>query len=144
MSSYKPPVNREMKELDRSFFRKTIPLQAAYFPQPKYLGQFVKACQPDIFYVRNIKHIVDFDDSKAVLLREGGEKVLDLAEKTQEKVKEFNLDLRPYLLELDYSFWKSEEILQAILPEHLVEEIPSGYSQAGHLAHLNLRDEFKP
>lgn len=144
MSSYKPPVNREMKELDRSFFHKTVPLQAAYFSQPKFLGQFVKACQPDIFYVRNIKHIVDLDNSKAVLLREGVEKVLDLNEKTQEKVKEFNIELKPYQLQLDYSFWKSDEILQAILPEHLVDEVPSGYSQAGHLAHLNLRDEFKP
>ncbi|KAI5955263.1 TRM5 [Candida jiufengensis] len=145
MSKYKPPVNRSMvKDLDRSFFQKEIPLTAAWFPQPKFLTNFIKACQSDIFYVRNIKHIIELENSKAVLLREDVTKVEDLEPITQEKIKEYNITLKPYLLKLDYSFWKSDEILQSILPEHLIDEIPSGYSQAGHLAHLNLRDEFKP
>ncbi|KAI5965607.1 TRM5 [Candida pseudojiufengensis] len=145
MSKYSPPINRSMiNELDRNFFQKEIPLTAAWFPQPKYLTNFIKTCQSDIFYVRNIKHIIDLDNSKAVLLREGITNITDLHETTQLKIQEYNIKLIPYLLKLDYSFWKSDEILKSILPENLIDEIPQGFSQAGHLAHLNLRDEFKP
>jgi tRNA (guanine37-N1)-methyltransferase len=67
-----------------------------------------------------------------------------LAPKTQEKFDEFGIVLKPYTLHLDYSFWKTDEILKSILPEELLDDIPGGFSQAGHLAHLNLRDEYKP
>lgn len=33
-----PPVNRSMKELDRSFFKKTIPLAAAYIQNPRAIS----------------------------------------------------------------------------------------------------------
>ena len=44
-----------MVELDRSFFHKEVPLLAAYFPNPKFLGQFVKSCQNDILLCSNRK-----------------------------------------------------------------------------------------
>ncbi|EMG48434.1 hypothetical protein G210_1005 [Candida maltosa Xu316] len=144
MSSFAPPINRNMVELDRSFFKKDVPVLAAYFPQPQHLGKFVKACQGDIFYVQSVKHIVPMDNSKAVLLRSDVKQVTDLSAKTQEIIKEFGIELKPYTVHLDYSFWKSDEILKSILPEELTNDIPSGFSQAGHLAHLNLRDEYKP
>ena len=34
--------------------------------------------------------------------------------------------------------------MKSILPENLIDDVPSGFSQAGHLAHINLRDEYKP
>ncbi|RCK59541.1 tRNA (guanine(37)-N1)-methyltransferase [Candida viswanathii] len=144
MSKFAPPVNRNMVELDRSFFKKEVPLMAAFFPKPQYLGKFVKECQLDILYVQSVKHIIPMDDSKAVLLRDGVKEVKDLAPKTQEKFHEFGIVLKPYTLHLDYSFWKTDEILKSILPEELLDDIPGGFSQAGHLAHLNLRDEYKP
>ncbi|KAK7677421.1 hypothetical protein QCA50_019639 [Cerrena zonata] len=45
---------------------------------------------------------------------------------------------------LNYDFWKADDILGAVLPENLLDEVPTGYAQAGHVAHLNLREEFKP
>ena len=36
MSKFSPPINRNMVELDRSFFYKEVPLLAAYFPNPKF------------------------------------------------------------------------------------------------------------
>lgn len=144
MSKFGPPVNRNMVELDRSFFKKDVPLMAAYFPKPQYLGQFVKECQQDILYVQAIKHIIPMENSKAVLLRDEVKELQDLAPKTQEKIAEFGIVLKPHTLHLDYSFWKGDEILKSILPENLLSDIPSGFSQAGHLAHLNLREEYKP
>lgn len=63
---------------------------------------------------------------------------------TVEKIKEYNISIQPYVLHLDYKFWKTDDILRAVLPEDLISEIPTGFAQAGHVAHLNLRDEFKP
>lgn len=95
-----------------------------------------------------IKHIVNIGDQRGVLLRADAcdinkcDEILSSA--TLELIKQHGGHLEPYTLQLDYSFWKSDDILRAVLPEHLLAEIPSGFSQAGHVAHINLRDEFKP
>lgn len=81
MSKFSPPINRNMVELDRSFFYKEVPLLAAYFPNPKFLGQFVKSCQNDILYVQTVKHIISMDDSKAILLRDDVKLISDLNRK---------------------------------------------------------------
>jgi len=47
-------------------------------------------------------------------------------------------------IDLDYDFWNADEILSAILPEELLEGAPSGFSATGHIAHLNLNDEYLP
>lgn len=36
------------------------------------------------------------------------------------------------------------DILKAILPEDLRDEVPSGFNSAGHVAHLNLRNQYLP
>lgn len=148
MSKFGPPINRSMMELDRSFFKKDVQLVVAYFPDPKLLGQFVKACKKDILYLPSIKHIVPVDDSKGVLLKSEIESVDEVESKvselSREKIKEYNIVVKPYTMKLEYEFWKSDDILRAVLPEELLDEIPTGFAQAGHVAHLNLRDEFKP
>ena len=39
-------------------------------------------------------------------------------------------------------FCDKDEVMRAVLPANM--EIPSGYEQIGHIAHLNLRDELEP
>lgn len=143
-----PPINRDMKVLDRSFFHKDINLLVATFPNPKDLGEFVKACKSEILLIPGIKHIVPVDNSRGILLRQDIDNLDNYEEKmtptTLAKIKEFGITIKPYVLKLDYSFWKADDILRAVLPEHLLEELPTGFAQAGHIAHLNLRKEFKP
>lgn len=143
-----PPINRDMTVLDRSFFQKKIDLLVASFPDPKYLGQFVKACKGEILLMPTIKHIVPVGDSRGVLLRLDIDDLSNYEEKLSatalSKIKEYNISVKPYTLELDYTFWKADDILRAVLPEHLLAELPTGFAQAGHIAHLNLRKEFKP
>jgi len=55
-----------------------------------------------------------------------------------------SINLIPYELPLDYHFWNYDDIMQAIMPENLLEEIPSGFQVVGHVAHLNLRDQYLP
>lgn len=148
MTKFGPPINRSMTELDRDFFHKDLNLLVACFPDPKKLGQFVKDCKKDILYLPSVKHIVSVGDMKGVLLHSDIDDITDyetkISENTAHYIKEFGLIIKPYKFTMDYSFWKSDDILRAVLPEQLLEEIPGGFSQAGHVAHINLRDEFKP
>lgn len=147
-SKFSPPINRDMLVLDRSFFKKEVPLLVATFPNPKYLGDFVKVCKDEILQVSGVKHIISMNGKKGVLLRDDlnnlGTSLEKLSPKTLEKIKEYGIKLEPYTLQLDYDFWKSDDILQAVLPEEHLQEYPSGFAQAGHVAHLNLKNEFKP
>lgn len=143
-----PPVNRDMRVLDRSFFKKDVNLLVATFPNPKFLGEFVKACKGELLFLPGVKHIVPFENTRGVLLRDDIDSMSDYQEKLSplalQKIKELGIVIKPYLLTLDYSFWKADDILNAVLPEDMLDEIPTGFAQAGHVAHLNLRKEFKP
>lgn len=145
-SKFSPPVHRGMEVLDRSLFNKEVALLVAYFPNPRFLGNFVKACHNDILQVQGVKHIVAFNGTKGVLLTDSVD--MDsykekLSPQTLQKISEYGVQVAPYTLHLDYSFWKADDILHAIIPEHLLNDIPTGYAQAGHIAHFNLRNDFK-
>lgn len=147
MSLFDPPVNRSMTVLDRSFFKKTIPLVVAVFSDPKDLGQFVKNCKQDILFKTNVRHVVTVGASKGILLKEDITDVDDISGLSPEaitRISSLNIKLEYYNLDLDYTFWKSDQILRSVLPEELSRDIPTGFAIAGHLAHLNLREEFKP
>ncbi|KAI7748409.1 hypothetical protein M8C21_007566 [Ambrosia artemisiifolia] len=45
-------------------------------------------------------------------------------------------------LTLYYSYWQMNEVLEALLPEHMI--VPSSFETVGHIIHLNLRDEHLP
>src|SRR6202012_5731888 len=59
-------------------------------------------------------------------------------------VKDGRVDLIPYSLELNYDFWDYQQIMDAILPEDSLAEVPSGFQAVGHVAHLNLRERYLP
>lgn len=150
-NKFGPPVNRNMVELDRSFFQKLIDLLVAGFPDPTKLGKFVKECKKDILYLPSVKHIVPVPEEKTmkgVLLNDDINDINNYREKlspqTLEKIEQYGIIVKPYKYNMDYSSWKADDILRAVLPEHLLDEIPTGFAQAGHVAHINLRDEFKP
>jgi len=54
------------------------------------------------------------------------------------------MELVPFTLNMDYSHWNYEEIIAAVLPDDMVDDAPGSFSQAGHLAHLNLRPAYLP
>ncbi|QHS73707.1 tRNA (guanine) methyltransferase [Saccharomyces paradoxus] len=170
---YNPPVNREMRELDRSFFVTKIPMCAVKFPEPKNISLFSKNFKNCILRVPRIPHVVKLHAAKTVdeptsvqnkklktaagnngpimkgvLLHESIHSVEDayanLPEEALAFLKENSAEIVPHEYVLDYDFWKAEEILRAVLPEQFLEEVPTGFTITGHVAHLNLRTEFKP
>ena len=54
------------------------------------------------------------------------------------------MELVPYTLHMDYSHWGYDELVHAILPADLLDDAPGAFSQAGHLAHVNLRAAYLP
>lgn len=61
-----------------------------------------------------------------------------------ELVNQDIITIIPYDLHLDYSYWTYHDIITAILPEEEQIDVPSGFSLVGHVAHMNLRDEYLP
>lgn len=61
-----------------------------------------------------------------------------------ELVQQGLISVIPYKLNLDYNYWTYHDIISAILPLEAQDEIPSGFSQVGHVAHLNLREDYLP
>lgn len=143
-----PPVNRNMTELDRDFFKRKINLVYAFFEDLTQVGIFTKNYSDDILNIKKIKVVLKFGKERGILLNENLNKVEDaskiLNEKTLEYIAANKIVLRPYELDIGYEYWRSEEILGSILPGEYLDEIPSGFTITGHIAHLNLRDEFKP
>lgn len=59
-------------------------------------------------------------------------------------IEKENTQIVPLTIELKYEFWPADEILASILPEDMVDDSPAGFTMAGHIAHMNIRDEFLP
>ncbi|AQZ16480.1 TRM5 (YHR070W) [Zygosaccharomyces parabailii] len=164
---FQPPVNRDMRTLDRSFFVVKVPLCVVKFTDPKNISLFSKEFKDYILRVPRIPHVVKLSPlsevspqdgktlacdnkiiSKGVLLNDDIRTVEEACKKLPQEAMDFlknsEAELLPYEKVLDYKFWKAEEILRAVLPLELLDEIPTGFTVTGHIAHLNLREEFKP
>ncbi|GAA5890960.1 hypothetical protein JCM6882_008867 [Rhodosporidiobolus microsporus] len=139
-----PPVHRGMRQLDRTAFSTTLPLLAARLPASR-TTQFLK--QDGKNFVLRLRGIpaVNVDASeqyRQILLRTG-----DKAQVPQELfdlLKQIDAELVESSIKVDYDYWTSDQILQAILPEELLDESPTAFTQVGHIAHLNLRDQYLP
>lgn len=62
----------------------------------------------------------------------------------QQAVSAKEVGVIPFQLELDYDHWTYLEVMTAVLPVEAQEEIPVGFSIVGHVAHLNLREQYLP
>ncbi|KAI8870778.1 hypothetical protein GQ42DRAFT_178335 [Ramicandelaber brevisporus] len=65
-----------------------------------------------------------------------------LAELLQPASAPSSVELTRYDLQIGYDHFTAEEILRSILPEDAV--VQTSFEQAGHIAHVNLRDELLP
>ncbi|KAI9759180.1 MAG: tRNA(m(1)G37)methyltransferase [Chaenotheca gracillima] len=149
---FRPPVNRAMRVLDRSFFKKTVPLAAAHVYEPRNIGAILQQItrSKDILRLVKIPSVQPLPDGesfgKCLLLRpevkledpKTWSPVLQELESTKK------LGLVPFSLELDYGFWTYHDIMSSILPETTHDELPTSFTIVGHVAHLNLIDEFLP
>ncbi|KAF7307212.1 tRNA (guanine(37)-N1)-methyltransferase [Mycena indigotica] len=144
-----PPVHSGLTgPLDRSLFRRTIPILAARFPATK-LGQLRKtpAMNGVLMDLPRLR-LIEPDptdpagNTKLVLLKATSEE--DISGPTREFLQAESSGLVPYSLELSYDYWTADELIQSIVPEDLRDRSPTGFSSTGHVAHVNLKDEYLP
>ncbi|EZF32074.1 tRNA (guanine(37)-N1)-methyltransferase [Trichophyton mentagrophytes] len=153
---FRPPINRAMRVLDRSFFKKTIPLAAATVFEARNLGRIKNELAksndilnaprlPAIRYVQN-PTTEEEKSKKCILLKEQiqANDAATWSPTIRELVEAKSVELKPYDLHLDYDYWLYHDILSSILPEEHLEETPAGFNQVGHVAHLNLREQYLP
>ncbi|TFL03655.1 Met-10+ like-protein-domain-containing protein [Pterulicium gracile] len=140
-----PPVNRQMgTTLDRDYFRKTITVLAARFPAKSVgaakLADELKQSVLDLPKIPSVKPDPTSADCRLIRLC----KEEHIPEAAMGYLKRHSEGLTEYNLQLGYDHWNLDEILQAILPEELCAGAPVGFSSTGHIAHVNLSDEYLP
>ncbi|KAG9245551.1 putative undecaprenyl pyrophosphate protein [Calycina marina] len=159
MSIFRPSIVRTSgAALDRAIFNKTIPVAAARVFEPKNINKYVKALQSsrDIVGLDRLKPtILDPDSSyarkggKCILLRpqikpEGISNPSTWGKPVLEGVAAKEIEVLAHEVKLDYDYYSYAEVMQALLPEDMLDEIPSGFAVVGHVAHLNIRDQYLP
>lgn len=152
---FRPPMNRSMRTLDRTFFKKTIPTSAARILDNKDISLCRKVLEKSKeALIQNRIAPVRPDPVEEKALR-GGKCIILRPEIKHDDLQTWSSKLRelhgngtvgviPYELHLDYSHWTYSDIVQAILPGEEGDEVPTGFSLVGHVAHLNLRDRYLP
>jgi tRNA (guanine37-N1)-methyltransferase len=134
-----PPLRKGLLELNRELFNLTLTINALRIDPA--LAKEALLCLKNgwLLHMPKIKSIIQDPDSdqKLVLL---DQKIKSL-DQLPDKIKNWNIQgFKTYDLKLDYSYWTTEEILRSILPSEL--DVPSAFETIGHIAHLNLRQEY--
>ncbi|KAG0213818.1 tRNA(m(1)G37)methyltransferase [Mortierella sp. GBA30] len=144
-----PAIQRGLLTLDRSLFKKSVSVMALRIPASMTM-ECKKVLGTDMLLEPKIRNVIDSDDGekskRLVLLNLSikDEGLEGASETTKEFIKEKGLDLTRAEFNVAYDHWTADEILRAILPENIIDEAPSSFTTVGHIAHMNLKDEYLP
>ncbi|CAG8482574.1 5097_t:CDS:10 [Ambispora leptoticha] len=144
-----PPIHRGMKNLQRELFRTKVELVGVRIAA-NTTAKFLKVLKDDLFHqpkMKNVANDPESNDARIILLKpeiQSLEQIDDanISQESRDLINQEALGFVKHTVELDYGNWGADEILKAILPED--SEVPSSFTQIGHIAHMNLRDEFLP
>ncbi|KAF9015682.1 S-adenosyl-L-methionine-dependent methyltransferase [Cyathus striatus] len=142
-----PQYHGFSNELDKSAFHKSLSVLAARVP-PSRTGFFLRNDQlkNSILDLPKIRTVVPDPSNpsgdRLILLRASGK--ADLSNAARSFLEKEAVGLVNYNIELTYDYWTADEILQSFLPENLREGSPTGFAMTGHLAHVNLNEEYLP
>ncbi|KAI0911800.1 Met-10+ like-protein-domain-containing protein [Ustulina deusta] len=153
-----PAVRHTVGVLDRTLFAKTVNLAAAAVVDKKKIAQWRQSLQKEktLLSAERLASVVPHPDPT---LASQGARFLLLDPKVRpgvpdtwtpllrDAVEKQELGVVPYDLSLDYAHWTYEEVMRCLLPPEIRDDhdgFPTGYNQAGHVAHLNLRDQYLP
>ncbi|RDL38468.1 tRNA (guanine(37)-N1)-methyltransferase [Venustampulla echinocandica] len=156
MSLLRPPIVRSAAAtLDRSLFSKTVPITAARITNLKNISRVRTGLEKSKELLR-LDRLINVRPDQDPTLASKGVKCLLLKPEVivedqntwssflQEAVKNEEASVVPYNLTVNYDYWTYLDIMTALLPEDALGEVPVGFSIVGHVAHLNLRDEYLP
>ncbi|OCH89560.1 hypothetical protein OBBRIDRAFT_732408 [Obba rivulosa] len=139
-----PPIHRGLTEIvDRSIFRKDVDIIAAKVDVLKIQGLVRLLKDNAILQTRRYRNVFNCEGGKKLILLHFANEA-QLPPNVREILEKAGAEIVPYTLKLTYDFWLADAILQSVLPEHLVEAHPAGYALVGHIAHLNINEEYLP
>ncbi|KAM9014440.1 tRNA (guanine(37)-N(1))-methyltransferase isoform 2-T2 [Ara ararauna] len=144
---YSPhPGVRGMTQLNREAFKRTVVVPVLKV-KTEIVNTLLKSLKHVVLQRPGLKRVVEDpgdENSRFLILDPHKIPEFSLGESEQEVLNRLNVhpEVSKYNLELTYENFKSEEILRAVLPEG--QEVTSGFSRVGHIAHLNLRDHQLP
>ncbi|KAI3397888.1 hypothetical protein diail_10289 [Diaporthe ilicicola] len=155
MGILRPPKLQPSTTLHKALFSKTVSLAAASVRDNRNLSKLRQSLSQngDILPMERISAIAP--DPNTGLAAKGRKCLLlkpSISPKqpetwgplVSELVKQDEVAIVPYELKLDYDYWSYRDVLSTLLPEELHDDIPAGFNTAGHVAHLNLRDQHLP
>lgn len=138
---------RGMKILDREKFVRNIKVPVIKVNEDN-LSQIIQVCKKYFLKLENFKPVQNCktsDREKKKYIHLNPEKIKQWCDITDvnsvfEKngITEDNFEIKK--IQLLYENWKIEQIFKCVLPEN--EDVVSGFSQIGHIIHLNLRDHL--
>ncbi|XP_007947274.2 tRNA (guanine(37)-N1)-methyltransferase [Orycteropus afer afer] len=145
---FSPPSDvRGMTKLDRKAFTKAVTIPVLKVKK-EIVSKLMRSLKRVALQRPGIKRVIEDpedEDSRLIMLDPYKMFSCDSFEKAELSIlKQLNVNpqVSKYNLELTYENFKSEEILKAVLPEG--QDVTSGFSRVGHIAHLNLRDHQLP
>ncbi|XP_044021910.1 tRNA (guanine(37)-N1)-methyltransferase [Siniperca chuatsi] len=143
-----PPEVRGMISLDKEAFTQTVTVPALRVPTG-VLNKVVKSLKKSTIQRPGVPRVVqdkeESSDFRLVLLDPHNvSSPSSFSEAEAEALRSFGVseELQYYELRLTYHNLKSEEVLEAVLPQG--QDVTSGFSRVGHIAHMNLRDHQLP
>jgi tRNA (guanine37-N1)-methyltransferase len=148
-----PPIDRSMRQLDRSHFQKTVLISAATvfnLKDTSFLKKTLDSTKESlsVFPIKNFVPDPEVPGARCLLLKPG---ISPMEPETwsnslKELSEQGKLKVHPYELKLSYNDWSMRTILDAVLPEMDAEETetPAGFATVGHIAHVNLRRQYLP
>ncbi|KAI4283918.1 MAG: hypothetical protein L6R35_005022, partial [Caloplaca aegaea] len=114
---FRPPINRAMRDLDRSFFKKRIEIAAACVLDRTKIAACQRRLSQDILRLDRLPPVDESSWSPQLKELKDADEVAVVR----------------YELELDYDYWNYHDIMTAILPDSEQSEIPVGFSAVGHV-----------
>eukprot|EP01041_Mallomonas_annulata_P013343 gene13343-28266_t len=135
--------------LDRDSFSSVLNLIALRIP-PKMCTDYMNTFKEYILHLPKMKRIYDSPNEPNIRLLLLKENITDLnlLNLPQELIEYHSshgdkLKLtQKFELNINYEYLGVDEVLKKILPKDV--EVPCSFEQAGHIAHLNIRDELLP
>lgn len=143
-----PPEVRGVTCLDKEAFTQIITVPAVRVPT-RVLNKVLKSLRMSVIQRPGVQRVVqdkeEGSDFRLVLL--DPHKVTSsssFSDAEAEALRSFGVpeELHDYELQLTYNNLKTEEVLEAVLPQG--QDVISAFSRVGHIAHMNLRDHQLP
>lgn len=155
MSLLRPPVLGPSTILNKAAFAQTLNIAAASVRDIKNITRLRQELfkSKDLLAIERQSSVVPDPDTslaakgrKCLLLKPtiSPTKPESWGPVISELVRQEDVGIVPYKLELGYDYWTYRDVLTSLLPPELHDDIPAGFNTAGHVAHLNLREQHLP